>query len=242
MPNYLKNENHLVIHGWMINELALKGLPLMIFAIIYGFTQTDEQYFTGSLKYLSEWTGSTTRACVNAINTLIELGYVEREKYKDTKNIGRTRYITLLGDSEKNSLGDSEKFSHSEKNSLPPMKKIHYPSNNINNNINNIYIKKENIKRKKDDDLFSVFWDTYPRKVAKARAVAEWEKIAPSDETANVIIAAVKDNIRYNTQWQRDNGQYIPHAATWLHQKRWTDELTNKPTNEPVTEKYEVEL
>ncbi len=239
MPNYLKNENHLVIHGWMINELALKGLPLMVFAIIYGFTQTDEQYFTGSLKYISEWTGSSTRSCINAINSLIEQGYIEREYYKDSKNINRTRYVTLLGGTSEK-ISHSEKFSHSEKNSGAPVKNFH--TDNINNNINNIYIKKENIKRKKDDDLFSIFWDTYPRKVAKARAVAEWEKLAPSDETANVIIAAVKDNIRYNSQWQRDNGQYIPHAATWLHQKRWTDELTNKPKNEPVAEKYEVEL
>lgn len=235
MPNYLKNENHLVIHGWMINELKLKGLPLFIFAIIYGFTQTDDQYFTGSLTYMSEWTGNTKRACINALNSLIAQGYVEKENYKDTNNVTRTRYITLLGGSEKNSL--------CEKNSLPLVKKIHYPSNNINNNINNIYTKKENsIKEKKTDDLFSVFWEKYPRKVAKARAQAEWAKIAPSPEIAETIINAVADNVKYNSQWQRDNGQFIPHPATWLHQKRWTDELLNKPKNTEIVEKYEVEL
>ena len=29
-----------------------------------------------------------------------------------------------------------------------------------------------------------------------------------------------------SAQWQRDNGQYIPHPATWLNQGRWDDELT----------------
>jgi len=26
-------------------------------------------------------------------------------------------------------------------------------------------------------------------------------------------------------QWTKDNGQYIPHAATWLNGRRWEDEL-----------------
>jgi len=29
---------------------------------------------------------------------------------------------------------------------------------------------------------------------------------------------------RQSEQWQRDRGQYIPHPATWLHQRRWEDE------------------
>jgi hypothetical protein len=29
-------------------------------------------------------------------------------------------------------------------------------------------------------------------------------------------------------QWQKDNGKFIPHAATWLNGKRWEDELTPK--------------
>ena len=26
-------------------------------------------------------------------------------------------------------------------------------------------------------------------------------------------------------QWIKDNGQFIPHAATWLRNKRWEDEI-----------------
>ena len=29
-----------------------------------------------------------------------------------------------------------------------------------------------------------------------------------------------------SAQWSKDNGQYIPHAATWLNWKRWEDKLT----------------
>ena len=26
-------------------------------------------------------------------------------------------------------------------------------------------------------------------------------------------------------QWQKDNGQFIPHPTTWLNGKRWEDEV-----------------
>jgi hypothetical protein len=29
--------------------------------------------------------------------------------------------------------------------------------------------------------------------------------------------------------WTRDSGQYIPHAATWLNQRRWEDEPFEAP-------------
>ena len=41
----IKNENYVVIQGWMVNELNLKGNDLMVYAIIYGFTQITGQLF-----------------------------------------------------------------------------------------------------------------------------------------------------------------------------------------------------
>ena len=38
----VKNENYLVIQGWMIAELKLKGNELLIYAIIYGFSQNNQ--------------------------------------------------------------------------------------------------------------------------------------------------------------------------------------------------------
>ena len=57
----IKNENHVTISGWMINELNLKGNDLMVYAIIYGFSQTTGTAFTGSLSYLADWCNSSVR-------------------------------------------------------------------------------------------------------------------------------------------------------------------------------------
>lgn len=37
------------------------------------------------------------------------------------------------------------------------------------------------------------------------------------------MIAAVEAQCR-STEWQEDNGKYIPYPATWLNQERWEDE------------------
>jgi len=75
-----------------------------------------------------------------------------------------------------------------------------------------------------DDPGFQAFWSAYPRKTAKANALKAFEKLNPDDDLMRVILRAL---LRWSksAQWTKDNGQYIPHAATWLNGRRWEDEL-----------------
>lgn len=84
-------------------------------------------------------------------------------------------------------------------------------------------IEKEN-KRSASAPLdFDRFWKAYPLKKAKQAALKAWKKINPDKQLAETIIAAVEKQKRWE-DWTRDNGQYIPHPATWLNQGRWEDE------------------
>ena len=57
----------------MITDLKLKGNKLLLFAIIYGFTQDEEQEFAGSLNYIREWLGGASKNTVIAtLNELID--------------------------------------------------------------------------------------------------------------------------------------------------------------------------
>ena len=73
---YVKPENYIVIQGFMLTDLHLKGAELLVYATIYGFCQTKEQYFTGSLQYLSEWTNCTVRGVSKCITGLTEKGLI----------------------------------------------------------------------------------------------------------------------------------------------------------------------
>ena len=81
------------------------------------------------------------------------------------------------------------------------------------------------------EERFERFWAAYPRKVGKDAAWREWKALAPGDDLTNRMIAEVETQ-KQSRDWRKDDGQYIPHPKTWLHQGRWKDEL---PKDTPST-------
>ena len=81
----IKKESFFTIQAFMVNDLKLKSNELLIYAIIFGFSQIENQYFTGSLNYLAEWTGLSSKTTVKTIlNGLLAKGLLEKEdSYKN---------------------------------------------------------------------------------------------------------------------------------------------------------------
>ena len=78
---------------------------------------------------------------------------------------------------------------------------------------------------------FTAFWTAYPRHVGKGKAFAEWKRIKgrpPVEE----LIQAVKKQQR-SEDWTKERGKYIPHPSTWLHQRRWEDEVDVRKSERP---------
>ena len=71
-------EQYIVLQGWMVSELNLKGNELIVYACIHGFSQLEGQVFSGSLQYLADWTNSTRQGVVKCLKSLIEKGYIEK--------------------------------------------------------------------------------------------------------------------------------------------------------------------
>lgn len=44
----IRNENFYTVLGWMLNVLELKGNELIVFAIIYSFSQDGERRLQGA--------------------------------------------------------------------------------------------------------------------------------------------------------------------------------------------------
>ena len=78
----VKDGTYIVIQSWMVNDMNLKGNELLVYAIIYGFTQDGETMFTGSLQYLADWTNSTKQGVSKNLKSLLDKGYIgKREKF-----------------------------------------------------------------------------------------------------------------------------------------------------------------
>jgi hypothetical protein len=80
----------------------------------------------------------------------------------------------------------------------------------------------------KPADAFAKFWAVYPNKKAKGSAEKVWAKLKPDHQLAETIISAVQKH-KLSVDWTKDDGQFIPHPATWLNAKRWEDEVTPAP-------------
>jgi hypothetical protein len=78
---------------------------------------------------------------------------------------------------------------------------------------------------------FERFWKCYPNKTGKGKAWTVWQRIKPDLQLAGKFEDAIAWQIT-QPQWQKDGGQFIPHAATWLNQKRWQDEPFNPPVDD----------
>lgn len=72
-------------------------------------------------------------------------------------------------------------------------------------------------------DDFELFWKAYPKKIGKEAARRAWRKLGSSRPVLEIFLQAIRTQ-KDSLQWQRENGQFIPHPATWLNQGRWADE------------------
>ena len=117
----MKNENFYVIQGWMVNELNLSGNELMIYAILYGFSQEKNSWFEGSLNYLGSCINCKSKTTVfTLLKEMTNKGLIEKQDYK-VNNVQFCRYRTVY-----------------QKLIYPPVSKI--DTNNYINNINNMNI------------------------------------------------------------------------------------------------------
>lgn len=71
--------------------------------------------------------------------------------------------------------------------------------------------------------MFKKFWDAYPKKVAKPVALRSFEKIDPSEDVFEKMLANVTARAQ-GSDWIKDEGKYIPMPSTYLNQRRWEDE------------------
>ncbi len=83
----------------------------------------------------------------------------------------------------------------------------------------------KSIVQKERAEAFEIFWQNYPRKAGKGKAEESFAKVDLS--LMPVILEAIEQQKR-SEQWNEENGKYIPLPATWLNQKRWGDELTER--------------
>lgn len=72
----MRDDNYILIPGWAVNHLRLKGNDLMVYSIIFGFSQDGESEFTGSIQYLCDCLGVSKPTIINSLKSLVSKEYL----------------------------------------------------------------------------------------------------------------------------------------------------------------------
>ena len=114
MKKDYKLKGYVTLFPFMPEELDLKGVPCIVFAIIFGFSSSDRGCFDGSLDYLMKWTNSSNRAVLNALEYLCENNLIIKEE--KIKN-GCIKFCSYRANLNIEIIGKAFKFTSEESSS-----------------------------------------------------------------------------------------------------------------------------
>lgn len=129
----IQPKNHIVVQGWMVTDLHLSGNDLLLYALIHGFSQEENQWCTCGLQYMGDWLNIKDKSNVRRIiNRLVENNHIVKVD-EMINGVKFCKYRSL--------------FDHSVVN--------HPVVNLTTNNIDNVSTKVETSKEDNNPSLFN---------------------------------------------------------------------------------------
>lgn len=231
----VKDGNYYVVQSFMVKDLKLKGLEKDVYAIIYGFSQAENQKFNGSLQYLADWTTSTKQGVLKVLKSLQDKGLIikEEKQFNGVKfcEYYTTEFNTLLNNV---SLGIKHSLTEGSKQSL---------TNNISSN--NLEDKKEKIGYQQVADMYNEICISFPKcttlsenrkKAIKARlntyVIDDFKKLFTMAEQSDFLKGKNDRNWNANFDWLIKDSNFA----------KVLDGNYNNKTNQPSTKNNNLDF
>lgn len=75
---FITDTNYVTVQGWMRTRLNLDGINLLVFAIVYSFSQDGESEFRGSIDYIKDFIGKSRDTAMRSLKYLEESKLVKK--------------------------------------------------------------------------------------------------------------------------------------------------------------------
>ena len=116
----VKNTAYVTLQAFMVNDLKLSGNELIVYAVIYGFSQDGNSWFSGSRAYLAHWCQVSKMTVSTNLNKLVQKGLIEkRSRVENGVTFADYRAVQSAIPVVKNFDGVVKKFDGGSKESLP---------------------------------------------------------------------------------------------------------------------------
>lgn len=233
-------------HQWQKMNHLSGHARLLYYSLLAVFNEArwPERVQIDNLRLMLMIDTRTEKTAISARDELVDAGLIEYVKgKKKSPNIYRLKYA-VQKDSKSDSVFDSENdsVSGSESDSVSGSV-FDSVSGSVSGSESDSHIKTKTKTKTKNilppisppaGDAFERFWSAYPRKVGKQAAKKSFIRVKVPIET---LLSAIEWQKR-SDQWTKNNGQFIPHPATWLNQGRWDDELQADVKSVPFVYDY----
>lgn len=74
----MRKDGYVVVQPWMVTDYNLNGNKLLIYALIWGFSQDEQSCFYGSVSYIVEYFQLSKRAVLNLLAELEKDGLIRK--------------------------------------------------------------------------------------------------------------------------------------------------------------------
>ena len=198
--------------GWVFRHSPTTGVMRLVhLAMADSVNDQNDNEFWMSQANLAKKAGSSRSATQGALRWLIDLGY-----------------ITLLEDNSKAGKPNRYRFEFLEGvpgDKAPPARPqgTQVPGHRAQTQRTT---QAEESTRKRIDDAFAEFWEIYPRKTAKKRSLAIFERAvlaAPKGQRHLKCQEIIEGARRYARAMASADQKFIKQPDGWLGGERWTD-------------------
>lgn len=190
--------------------------------------KTFERHYNAAkeLFYYHERKGKTTVFSPKLLDVAKELATLWRPDYSPKANSSRYAPSPKMTGGQN---GPSPKMTLPQNGHTPPQFDLDTPPQigGPKSPIRDQLEEKEDISPQQArpySQAFEDFWKRYPRKEGKGKAYAAWKRLSGADR--KVADAALGNQLPMLLEKLRsEKGNFCPHAATWLGQRRFDDEV-----------------
>lgn len=117
----MRKDGYVVVQPWMIQDYNLKSNELLVYALIWGFSQDEQSCFYGSVSYIMDYFSLSKNTVLSILGGLEEKGLLR--KWSETVNGRPTNRYAALRPAECSAVSDGCKSCTSAKNA--PVQNMH---------------------------------------------------------------------------------------------------------------------
>ncbi len=194
---------HLLDHAWLEEQTATLPGELTILAKLVGVDKRTLRKFTVKYPQVFREFAEDSQRVYNARQMAEYQEFLQTVEKNRLAGIASGKARQSKGTHVQHPLNHSDRYTDKEEEKKHPGASVP-PA--------------DSLELETKEAAFDMFWEQWPKKQQKSVALRAWMKI-PIAEYAGILTGLERWLV--SDQWKRG---VIPHPATWLNRKRWTDE------------------